>query len=71
MTLKEQKEQKQLMKIVRSTQKLQELIHKSTYYNQELTEDTLDTEYLLHALMTLNGGCNETIREFIAKYKTN
>jgi dsDNA-binding SOS-regulon protein len=66
MTLKEKKEAVQIGKIIKAVQKLQDLLHKSSYYQQEWTEDC---EGLLDALINLNHFSNLTTREFISKYK--
>ena len=68
MTLKEQKEAAEIGKIIKATTKLQDTLHKSSYYQQEWTEDC---EGLLEALIALNHSANQTIREFIVKYKKN
>jgi hypothetical protein len=61
------KEEKQLLKIVVASAKLQELLHKSSYYQRDIDEDNWDP--MLQGLINLNCGINETVTEYIAREK--
>ena len=61
------KEEKQLLKIVMASFKLQELIHKSSYFQRDSDEDNFDP--MLEALMNLHYHLDETVREYLSRNK--
>ena len=67
MTTKEKKEAAELIKVIKAITKLQDTLHKCSYYQQEYNPE--DCEPLLNELVNLNHQINETKREFVKKYK--
>lgn len=67
--MKNIKEEKQLLKIVVASAKLQELVHKSSYYQRDLLVDDDNFDPILQGLISLNCSINELVREYLVREK--